>query len=503
YDLVTDDSGVVFRYTIGRAVVGTLCDGGGRSVSVVEDRGALGALHDGAGNTCRASDRFLMAGGTSRRTQENKRNPWFFSSCSAREIARFVRRTLDNRGERQCLLTALPQVGVPDVRGVIPGQLYNPHEQCQHIYGPQSRYCFGGNFGDLGDICTSMFCLNPREGRRNFCVQHHAAHGTSCGNGKWCEDGACVANQNAPSNLGQCPLGDQLLMLNGRPCPEAVAARPALCYNRRVRNICCGTCARSANENSAPGCPFGDRARGCNADLCNTLWPDGTVYAERCCRTCQFDPSRWTCADTQQGVDGLSCADAVWRDGVQGCYNVTLAFLCCDTCSKLRNARLQTGCEYGDLVPGTCNALGAKPEQCSPQIRRQCCATCASNDVTGTASQLRLSHEFFYDPCTPLAPKQIIHTCYETPVESYQRIASESDACIRHRKRWNIKCPPAAENAGQRLITSSVCVRSTLTARHKTSSHTYTTYIRSTPRMKLIHCSFSAHGKLPVQPASG
>ncbi|XP_070198947.1 snake venom metalloproteinase HT-2-like isoform X2 [Littorina saxatilis] len=93
YDLVTDDSGVLFRYTIGRATVGTVCQGGGRSVSVLEDRGAfqsvhtgahelghsLGAVHDGQGNTCTAADRYIMAGGTEPRTPQNLRNPWFFS----------------------------------------------------------------------------------------------------------------------------------------------------------------------------------------------------------------------------------------------------------------------------------------------------------------------------------------------------------------------------------------------------------------------------------------
>ena len=43
---------------------------------------------------------------------------------------------------RQCLLTALPQVGVPNVQGLIPGQMYTPDQQCQHIYGPRSRYCY-------------------------------------------------------------------------------------------------------------------------------------------------------------------------------------------------------------------------------------------------------------------------------------------------------------------------------------------------------------------------
>ena len=42
----------------------------------------------------------------------------------------------------------------------------------------------GGNFGSLREICTSMFCLVPNDTRRNFCVEYHAAHGTTCAPGK-------------------------------------------------------------------------------------------------------------------------------------------------------------------------------------------------------------------------------------------------------------------------------------------------------------------------------
>ncbi|PVD33653.1 hypothetical protein C0Q70_04911 [Pomacea canaliculata] len=101
YDLVTDDSGVLFPYTVGRAGVATMCRGGGWSSSVMEDRGgfqsiltaahelghSLAAEHDGTGNTCSAADRYLMAGTTSRVTPQNLRHPWFFSPCSATEIS--------------------------------------------------------------------------------------------------------------------------------------------------------------------------------------------------------------------------------------------------------------------------------------------------------------------------------------------------------------------------------------------------------------------------------
>ncbi|KAL8615642.1 hypothetical protein ACOMHN_026632 [Nucella lapillus] len=399
-----------------RATVGSVCQGGGRSVSVIEDRGAfqsahtaahelghsMGAWHDGTGNNCRATDRFIMAGNTEPRTPANLRNPWFFSLCSASAIARYVNRLLRDRrvrGGNQCLRTALPQTGVPNVDGVMPGQLYSPDQQCQHIYGPQSRYCYGGRFGRLADICTSMFCLRPDAARRNVCVQYHAAHGTTCAPGKWCEAGACTANQLAPRTaVGACPSGDQRTLFNGRRCPDAVRNQPALCYNPRVQRICCATCARTQVNNRA-GCAFGDRTTGCQARLCNTLLPDGTPYGRDCCRTCNFDITRWTCADNPQGVNGVHCPTALRQGQVQGCYNATLAFSCCGSCQGQRVPAAAAGCEYGDLLLDNCENSTDTNNTCNQQLRRQCCKTCGDNDAIrrdvryGIASSMH-SHQF-------------------------------------------------------------------------------------------------------------
>ncbi|XP_070198946.1 A disintegrin and metalloproteinase with thrombospondin motifs 6-like isoform X1 [Littorina saxatilis] len=306
--------------------------------------------------------------------------------CSANEIARYVGRLLNAGYGRQCLDTALPQFNVPNVQGVMPGQLYTADQQCQHIYGPQSRYCHGGNFGNLDGICTSMFCLVPGNRRRIFCVEYHAAHGTTCANGKWCEEGACVANANAPNiPQGNCPFGDQLTLVNRRRCPQAVAARPALCYNQRVRTICCATCAQNAQANSnanRAACPFGDRVRRCNQQSCHRLLPDGTPYARDCCGTCNFDATQWTCADAPNGVDGAPCRAAVQADQVQGCYNSTLAFSCCASCQEQRTPQGREGCEYGDrdLTPEFCQRLSNSSQPCTQQQRDQCCRTCGAKE---------------------------------------------------------------------------------------------------------------------------
>ncbi|KAK7485726.1 hypothetical protein BaRGS_00023027, partial [Batillaria attramentaria] len=281
----------------GRATVGTLCQGDrSHSVSVIEDRGAfqsvrtavhelghsLNASHDGdPGNSCSPSDNFIMASGNmTEQTTANSRNPWLFSPCTAQEIQKYVDSLLNDQSSLQCLQTRLSPDSVPDVTGVIPGQLYNADTQCQHLYGSTSSYCFGGN---LSNICTYMPCRDTTDILRQ-CKVHFAATGTSCGDKQWCEAGACVNSSSAPEI----------------------------------------------------GCPYGDRKGGCVREVCQLIEPNGFVYAENCCGTCGFDSSKWTCADAAE-VDGLPCADAVRRQGIQGCYNTTLAYLCCATCDRQRD----------------------------------------------------------------------------------------------------------------------------------------------------------------------
>ncbi|XP_076472041.1 uncharacterized protein LOC143301547 [Babylonia areolata] len=273
----------------------------------------------------------------------------------------------------------------------------------------------GGVYGGLGDICPSMFCLVPDDTRGVFCVEHRAAPGTSCGPGKWCEAGECVANPKAPwFNMDQCPMGDEVTLVDGRGCPEAVSSQPDLCSLDHVRAACCSSCGLAHTATTAH-CPLGDQHRDCRPSLCHTSLPDGTPYARDCCRTCNFDLSRWACADSPLGVDGQPCQAAVRVGQVQGCYNATLAFRCCASCQGHRNPSAQPGCEYGDLLPETCKNHKNARQTCSRQLQWQCCQTCRDNDALLRDVKRGMTSSgtpCAFPPPTPLLPLQLLMWCF-------------------------------------------------------------------------------------------
>ena len=55
---------------------------------------SLNATHDGVQNACSLADRYVMAMGSGNVTDSNRRQPWFFSTCSVTEIDNFVKSSL-------------------------------------------------------------------------------------------------------------------------------------------------------------------------------------------------------------------------------------------------------------------------------------------------------------------------------------------------------------------------------------------------------------------------
>ncbi|XP_076471079.1 A disintegrin and metalloproteinase with thrombospondin motifs 7-like [Babylonia areolata] len=382
-DLATDNEG----HTTGRGTVGTMCKG--QSVSVIEDRGAfqsvftaahelghsLNASHDGQNNACSTQTRYIMAARSGDVTDANRRQPWFFSTCSRNQMVTFLN-SLSPEGNN-CLRNSLPQNSVPNVTGMVPGQLYGSDRQCQHLYGPQSSFCF---FDDLNTICSQMPCSNPATSDSGRCDIRLAATGTSCGHKKWCQRGQCVQSSDAP-DMESC-VGDQTVRVNGLTCPQMARIQPALCYDLEVFTKCCHSCQNIQSD--VRGCPFGDWKSGCSRDVCHKVLTNGEVLDADCCHTCNFSPNNWTCHDADS-VDGVSCATAVRRNAHQGCYNLTLAFHCCATCQSLRDVKRGAGCEYGDRVLQGCVNRG---ESCDVAL---CCLTCSTNTTDTGCRQRPLS----------------------------------------------------------------------------------------------------------------
>ncbi|XP_041367247.1 zinc metalloproteinase-disintegrin-like stejnihagin-B isoform X3 [Gigantopelta aegis] len=423
YDMYTIGSrpdGSVARSTAtsGLAYISTMCRSDGRSISIVEDNGgfqcidtaahelghSLGSRHDGDGNTCKAEDRFIMSGGTYKKTSANLGNPWLFSSCSVTYFNNFLTALMQTRYGINCMTKKISAVNVPTVRD-LPGQIYNPDAQCQNIYGSKSRLCQGPNFlNSTSLICVSMYCLDPNT--PGTCYQYEAARGTTCGNKKWCINGKCVYSPDAPTADDKCPFGDQSgTAFEGKTCEDFVSGSGAsYCYQEVVRGRCCKSCG--LHYTGAPGCLYGDKVLGCRKEYCDHIYTDGRRYDANCCGTCGLAtttpggpttpvttvftqrptttavtqaPTPGTCSDIG-GVtfNGKSCADIV-AQSPSNCYSDNVKLYCCGTCARVSTGT--PGCEYGDRNPSLCSAAIVRGNGCQG-LTTICCSSCKKTSGT-------------------------------------------------------------------------------------------------------------------------
>ncbi|KAG9482142.1 hypothetical protein GDO78_011044 [Eleutherodactylus coqui] len=182
--------------TLGMADVGTMCDPK-RSCSVIEDDGLPSAFttahelghvfnmpHDNV-KACeevfgKLKENHMMSPTL---IQIDRVNPW--SGCSAAIITDF----LDN-GHGECLLDepAKP-ISLPDE---LPGATYSLNRQCELAFGLGSKPC------PYMQYCTKLWCTGRARGQLVCQTRHFPwADGTSCGEGKFCLNGACVEKHSS------------------------------------------------------------------------------------------------------------------------------------------------------------------------------------------------------------------------------------------------------------------------------------------------------------------
>uniref|UniRef100_A0A0B6Z6Y3 Peptidase M12B domain-containing protein n=1 Tax=Arion vulgaris TaxID=1028688 RepID=A0A0B6Z6Y3_9EUPU len=296
YDLTSSLPTGGFSDTIvGLAYISTLCRSDGTSTSIIQDFGGLQAVHtathelghslsaehDGSDNFCRAADRYIMSPGGYTVTESNKLNYWIFSFCSINSFSTYIDDILRTPSGIGCLTQQLPTSSdVPDVSDRLPGQEYTADDQCRMLYGNSSKMCRGKEFGLPADICTSMYCSNPRT--PGICYQYVAVMGTTCGNGKLCMDGKCVEDSRAPTE--DCVFGDEPgIVFDGQTCAQFVSSFSGYCYQDVVRNKCCKSCEKVYR--SVAECEYGNTVLGCFSYDCLGAT---TKTLKQCCETCNY-----------------------------------------------------------------------------------------------------------------------------------------------------------------------------------------------------------------------
>lgn len=154
----------------------------------------LGCQHDGTGtNNCRAEDSYIMTaiGGDS--NQNTLANRYRWSDCSINEMKAILRGTNPNGYERVCLYNRpCVHAGLGGVSGNtdfsnVPGYS-TPEEQCRRRTLGASGFC---HFSVNADSCKQLGC-RIQEGSQCSIYTPGLLPGTSCGNNRWCQNGACV-----------------------------------------------------------------------------------------------------------------------------------------------------------------------------------------------------------------------------------------------------------------------------------------------------------------------
>ncbi|XP_052236250.1 uncharacterized protein LOC127848014 [Dreissena polymorpha] len=277
---------------------------------------SLGAFHDGTGNTCSSSDHYIMASSNNIVLDPVMAgHPWRFSRCSVEAFVDYIG-SMDRTGTNCMLSTAFHSQAATTNRPM--AQAYAPDATCVNRFGSGSFVC--RSLQDYSALCRSMFCNQPNTTQ---CFAVIPAEGTTCGQGKWCDQGVCVTSSRAPTDVtDNCPIGDRpgLFETTGMTCAEYIASNPGNCYNNYTRTSCCESCNKKEKPN--PDCRYGDRGTFCS------------------------------------GIQRYSC--------------YSNENYCCESCLKLKNSSL-SGCEYGDKL------TGCDKTYCpfySDQDRVGCCETC-------------------------------------------------------------------------------------------------------------------------------
>ncbi|XP_062602104.1 TBC1 domain family member 4-like [Saccostrea cucullata] len=323
---------------------------------------SLGARHDGFENTCSRQSHFIMEATSSAVGGSKARHPWLFSSCSKQEMGNLLS-SIDATASN-CLKRVDHTGTVPNLADFVNlkiGQQISIHEQCIHAMGNSQSYACLDNFnGDFSTVCTGLWCFNPNTG--NSCNLVVPLDYTTCGSGKWCNQGECKADNSAPKEPENCLYGNYY----GANC-TGIASNPAVCYaGYAVR--CCHSC--NAVSTGDPGCEYGDRQQACTS-ITNGAPCYSSNTEVQCCATCAAYKTK---IQSCKYGDQRNCSALTFPGDCYGSFSDGSAArnVCCETCHNY-----ETGiqdCLYGDRV------LDCRSNECATYenagVLKDCCETC-------------------------------------------------------------------------------------------------------------------------------
>ncbi|KAM4650990.1 A disintegrin and metalloproteinase with thrombospondin motifs 15 [Discoglossus pictus] len=322
--------------TLGMADVGTMCDPK-RSCSVIEDDGLpssfttaheLGHVFNMPHDNVKACEEVFgklkenhMMSPTL--IQIDRSNPW--SGCSAAIITDF----LDN-GHGECLLDE-PAKPIP-LPEELPGTQYTLSRQCELAFGLGSKPC------PYMQYCTKLWCTGRARGQLVCQTRHFPwADGTSCGEGRFCLNGACVEKHNTNryktdgswgkwSPYGQCSRtcggGVQLAK---RECNNPEPSHGGLfCEGIRVKYRSCSLnpCSDNGKSFREEQCEsFNGFNQSTNRITQTVGWVpkySGVAPRDKCKLICRANGTGYFYVLAPKVVDGTSCSPDSTSICVQG-----------------------------------------------------------------------------------------------------------------------------------------------------------------------------------------
>ncbi|XP_059177802.1 A disintegrin and metalloproteinase with thrombospondin motifs 6-like [Physella acuta] len=357
FNLSTKDSG---PNVVGYAYIGGMCRTDGSSTSIIEDMAdyqasntaahelghSLSAQHDGDKNECSGIFRYIMAASVlSKETPATAYNPWQFSSCSIQYFTSFIEEQLKTIRGYYCLTKAIPiEQDIPYAGDQFPGQVYSPDQQCQMVYGSGSFFCRNLYVNNTESICHQTYCADPEDTDTCYVSGNiFAVRGTTCGNGKICVNGHCVAHVKAPQADETCLYGDQPGQFgNFSSCQAFVDDFIGYCYRDDLRAACCASCI--AVRKNIQDCENDDYYSDCEVSSCLNA-----TLKTQCCKTCNVGVpyTTQTTKMTPKTTAAKICVDDptfTYRDGqceslVQNypsmCDEVEVKRACCVSCQKV------------------------------------------------------------------------------------------------------------------------------------------------------------------------